>query len=295
MGLRDLTGSLREMLSPTVRLHDLAAALRQQMVEAAASKAPKKAKETDTPVEDVAEECLKAANYIRDCLKHGDHYEEAAAKVADKAEELAKAEDALGTKRGSIDVKAMGAEFQKFLKSSGDSKAGTEDAAVDMKRAVDMLYAPFAKARDTGYRLAATWGLSTTRPSEKKAASADVKVQSAGELANGIAFAAKNLKTNVRDFLEKGATAQKLLRNAAKKLGLESGELEDAEKQAIVTALLDFRDAAAPMYGRAQGIVRRVNELLDRAAKLEKYEAKKGLRIELEVMDDAELGALEMV
>lgn len=294
MRLSDLTQTLRAEISESSGLRALTTALRTSLSEAATkAKAPKA---EVAPVEDVAEECLKAANFIRDCLKHGDHYEEAAAKVADKAEELAKAEDALGTKRGSVDVKAMGAEFQKFLKSSGDSKAGTEDAAVDMKRAVDMLYAPFAKARDTVYRIAAAWDISTKRSSDtKKEASADVKKQSATEIANGIAFAAKNLKTNVRDFLEKGATAQKHLRNAAKKLGLEGGELTDSEKQEIVNAALDFRDASSPMYGRAQGIVRRVNELLDRAAKLEKYEAKKGLKIELEVADDAELGAMELI
>ena len=279
-------------------LRELTASLRSYVAEAAAkgTKTPKEPKASKgMPVEDVAEACLEAANYIRDCLKYGDSYEEAVFKVAEKAEELAKAEDALGTKRGAVDVKGLSGDFQKFLKSSGESKAGTEDAAISMKRSVDMLYAPFAKARDTVYRIAATWDIPTSRATEKKAASADVKSQSSGELANGIAFAAKNLKGNVREFLEKGATAQKMLRNAAKKMGLEKGELGDDEKQAIINAALDFRDAASPMYGRAQGIARRVNELLDRAAKMEKYEAKKGLKIELEVSDDPEVGALEMV
>lgn len=304
MSLRNLTARLRtEMNDAKPSLGDITFQLRHRLFEAKAKAEKTVATAVEAPAsagsmsaEDTAEKCLAAANFIRDCLKHGDKYEEAAAEVADIADDLAKATDALDTKRGALDAATKSAAFQTFLKSSGEAKAGTEDAAVSMKRAVDMLYVPYAKAREAIYELAAAWDISTKRTSEKGAPSADLKKQSPVELANGIAFASKNLQTNVRDFLEKGSTAQKLLRNAAKKIGLEGGELSDSEKQAVVNAGLDFRDSSAPMYGRAMGITRRVNELLDRARKLEKYEAaNKALKIELEVADDEELGKLDMI
>jgi hypothetical protein len=214
---------------------------------------------------DVAEDSLVAANHIRDCLKYGDKAEEAALMLAKACSSAASAEDKQASKRAAVDVKS--------------GIAGLEAVR-------SALYAPYAQARDTSYKLAAAWNLPTKVSSEKKPPTADVVAMSEKDLAQQIGVAAKTLQVDIRDMLEKGAKAQKLLRAAAKKLGLESGELGEDEKQAIITAVLDFRGSTDPIFGRTQGIKRRAEELHARIVKGEKYES---------IEDDAELAGLELI
>jgi hypothetical protein len=230
------------------RLQSLSNKLRLTLIAEAAKK----------PVvasENVAEDALMAANSIRDCLKVGDKAEQAALDLSKACAAAASAEDYQASKRAAVDVKS---------------------GIASLETVRNELYGPYAEARDTAYKLAAAWGLSTTVSSDKpKSKPSDVTAMSEKDLAQQIGVAAKTLQTNVRDMLEKGATTQKLLRAAAKKLGLEQGELGDDEKQAIVSALLAFRTAVDPIYGRTQGIKKRAEELHAKLTSREKYEAKK--------------------
>jgi hypothetical protein len=249
------------------------------------------------PSEDIPGDCLKAANLIKASMEHGDDFQSAVQKLAEYAETLAKATEAIHAKQAAVDLASRAVEFEKYLKSAKTAEGGTEDSAMEMKRAVDKLYAPFAEARQTAYGLAAAWGIDVAGHSAGKSKkSSDVKSMSEGELVSGIDWAAKNLVTNIKDFLEKGAKAQKMLREAAKKLGLEKGELTQSEKQAIINACLDFKMSADPLYGRTRGIARRAEEILARARELEKYEAKaKRLKIEFAFDDDPEIGEMEFI
>ncbi len=232
--------------------------------EAALAEGAKKVVDAST---DVAEDSLLAANHIRDCLKFGDKAEEAALNLAKACTAAANAEDAQASKRAAVDV-----------------KSGT--AALEAVR--NELYGPYAQARDTSYKLAAAWGLSTKVSSDKKPPTADVGAMTEKDMAQQISVAAKTLQTNIRDMLEKGAKAQKLLRAAAKKVGLGSGELGDDEKQAIITAVLDFRGSTDPIFGRTQGIKRRAEELHARLTKAAKYESK-------QIEQDDELAGFEII
>lgn len=262
VGLTESTGSLRE----------LTALARQQLAEAKGQLKDAK------PSENVPEDCLKAANAFRDSLKGGDKLEEAAAELLKLAKPLsdAKSMQSLDLKRTAMDV---------------------ESATVKLKQAVDSIYGPYAEGRKAFYAVALAFDMydppaSTSAPKKGK----DLKGLAITSVASEIAFAAGTLQTNVRDFLEKAATASKLFRSAAKKAGLEGGELSEPEKQALVAAGFAVRSAADPLFGRSQGIARRAVEVIDQLRAQEKYEAKgKKLTIALAVEDDAELGGMELV
>lgn len=255
-------------------LSELTKSARRMMSEAAAAKKSGGVKDAK-PSENVAEDCLKAANGFREAIKGGDKLEEAASKVAEMAKEAALTSDLLTAKRAAMDV---------------------ESATVKMKQAVDSIYGPFAEARQAFYAVALAWDMYKPQASSGKKSSSDVKAMSDKDVAAQIEVAAKNLQTNVKDFLEKGAKASKLFRDAAKKLGLEQGELTASEKQALIDAAFAARTAADPLFGRSQGIARRAVELVARAHAKEKYEAKaKGVTIELAVEADPEFGGYELV
>jgi len=224
---------------------------------------------------DIPGDALKAANGFREAVKSGDDLEEAASKVAKFAEEAALADGGIVAKRAALD---------------------TESACLKMKHAVDGIYGPFAEARQAFYSLALAWDLYKVTPSVgKKSSSVDIKTLTDKDIAEGIAFTAKGLGPSVKDFLNKSARAQKLLRDAAKKIGLENGELTDSEKKALIDACFDARDSANPLFGRTQGINRRAVELIARARAKEKYEAKsKGIEIALAVEEDPEIGGFEL-
>ena len=249
----------------------LAARTRALLAEAAKSKGVKDA----SPSEDIAGDALKAANGFREAVKSGDDLEEAATNVAKFSEATASADNDLDSKRGALD---------------------TESACLKMKHAVDGIYSPFAQARQAFYSLALAWDLYEKNPSgAKKSISTDIKSASDKDIAAGIGHSAKSLGLSVKDFLNKAARAQKLLRDAAKKVGLEKGELTDSEKKAIVDACFDARDSANPLFGKTQGINRRAIELIARARAKEKYEAKsKGVEIALSCEDDPEFGGYEI-
>jgi hypothetical protein len=268
MSLRSLTlkarvTSLAESVSVRPTVPTLAKAKRfapRALEEAAKAKVE--------PSENVAEDCLAAANHIRESLKLGDKAEGAAAKLAQSALNGSKATDEQGLRRAVVDINKDNDDLMEIINSS---KAEVDPNGVALAKG-NSLYKHFQLARDTGYKLAAAWGLPTKVSSEAKE-SPDITTATEQELAKQISDSAKVLQTNVRDFLEKGATAQKLLRAASKKLGLESGELGDDEKQAVVTALLEFRSSANPLFGRTNGIVRRVKQLQSRSEKAKKYES----------------------
>jgi hypothetical protein len=243
----------------------------RSILEAAKSKGVKDAGAST----DIPGDALKAANGFREAVKSGDDLEEAAAKVAKFAEEAAIADGGIVAKRAAMD---------------------TESACLKMKHAVDGIYGPFAEARQAFYSLALAWDLYKVTPSVgKKSSSVDIKTMTDKDIADGIAFTAKGLGPSVKDFLNKSARAQKLLRDAAKKIGLENGELTDSEKKALIDACFDARDSANPLFGRTQGINRRAVELIARARAKEKYEAKsKGIEIALAVEEDPEIGGFEL-
>lgn len=251
----------------------IAAALRRSLTEANA-KSASKLKDVK-PSEDVPGDCLKAANGFRDAIKSGDALEMAAQDIARLAQKVASASDLMEIKRAAMDV---------------------ESAAVKMKQAVDSIYGPYAEARKAFYSVALAWDMYNPPAVAAKKPSSDVKVMSEKELAEQVAFSAKSLQSNVRDFLEKGAKSSNMFRDAAKKLGLEKGEMNDAAKQAVIDAGFAARTSTDPLFGRTQGIVRRVSEMLDRVRESEKYEAKaKKLKLELAVEDDPEIGGLEVI
>ena len=241
------------------------------ILEAAKSKGVKDASAS----EDIAGDALKAANGFREAVKAGDDLEEAASKVAEFAEEAALSDGGIVAKRAALN---------------------TESACLKMKHAVDSIYGPFAEARQAFYGIALAWDLYKVTPSVgKKSSSVDIKTMTDKDIAEGIAFIAKGLGPSVKDFLNKAARAQKLLRDAAKKIGLENGELTDSEKKALIDACFDARDSANPLFGRTQGINRRAVELIARARAKEKYEAKsKGVEIVLAVEADPEFGGFEL-
>lgn len=252
------------------QLSKIAAQTRRALAEAAKSGGVKDAKAST----DIAEDALKAANGFREAVKSGDDLEQAAANVAKHAEEAAMSDGGLEAKRAAMD---------------------TESACLKMKHAVDGIYGPFAEARQAFYAIALAWDLYKVTPaSGKKSSSVDIKSMTDKDIAGGISFTAKGLGPSVKDFLNKAARAQKLLRDAAKKIGLEGGELTDSEKKALVDACFDARDSANPLFGRTQGINRRAVELIARARAKEKYEAKsKGVEIVLAVEEDPEFGGFE--
>jgi hypothetical protein len=227
------------------------------------------------PSTDIPGDALKAANGFRDAVKSGDDLEAAAAKVAEASKAASLADGGIEAKRAAMDV---------------------ESACVKMKQAVDSIYGPFAEARQAFYSIALAWDMYKTQPSTgKKSSSVDIKTQTDKEIADMIGFTAKGLGPSVKDFLEKSARAQKLLRDAAKKVGLENKELSDSEKKAIIDACFAAKTSADPLFGRTQGINRRAVELVARARAKEKYEAKaKGIEIRLAVEDDPELGGFEI-
>jgi hypothetical protein len=238
------------------------------LAEAAAkSKGVKDAKAS----EDIAGDCLKAANAFRDAAKAGESLEMAADKVAKDANQLS-----AGTKGAVHDVEA---------------------ATKKMKDAVDGIYGDFATARQAFYAVALAWDMYAKQPSAgKKSASTDIKTQSDKEVSDAIVWSAKNLTTSVNDFLNKAMKASNLLRAAAKTIGLEKGELNDSQKKALIDACFDAKNAADPLFGRVAGINRRVVELLARAQEKAKYEAKaRGVEIKLAFEDDDELGDLEIL
>ena len=242
------------------------------LLEAAKSKGVKDA----NPSTDIPGDCLKAANAWRDAAKGGEALEVA-------AEGAAKAADALA---GTIPEKAKMHAID------------VRDAAIKMKDAVDGIYGHFATARQSFYAIALAWDLYAKQSSAgKSSASVDIKTQSDQEIANGIGFSAKNMKVSVKDFLDKAMKASNLLRAAAKKTGLEKGELSDSDKKAIIDACFDAKNAADPLFGRSAGIKRRADELLVRAEEKAKYEAKKTkkLKIDFDFEADDELGNLEML
>lgn len=249
----------------------LAARTRALLAEAGKSKGVKDASAS----EDIAGDALKAANGFREAVKAGDDLEEAASKVAKFSEEAALSDGGQQAKRAAMD---------------------TESACLKMKHAVDSIYGPFAEARQAFYSIALAWDLYKVSPSVgKKSSSVDIKTMTDKDIAEGIGFTAKGLGPSVKDFLNKSARAQKLLRDAAKKIGLENGELTDSEKKALIDACFDARDSANPLFGRTQGINRRAVELISRARAKEKYEAKsKGVEIVLAVEEDPEFGGFEM-
>lgn len=274
------------------------AKLRRFLAEA--EEAPKKRSrglKDAKPSEDVPGDCLKAANLIKDSIASGDDFQMAVEKLAEHADSLAKASEAIKAKQAAVDLAGKAVEFEKYLKTAKQDETGTKTAAVKMVDAVDALYKPFAAARQTFYGLALAWDIDTAGHSAGKSKSSpDVKTMKDEELVNGIEWAAKSLVTNIKDFLDKGAKAQKMLRDAAKKMGLEKGELTSSEKQAIIDACIAFKLSADPLYGRSRGIARRAEEILARAAELEKYEAKsKKFKIEFAFEDDPEVGDLEMI
>ena len=251
----------------------LTAAARRALTEANA-KSASKLKDVK-PSEDVPGDSLKAANGFRDAIKGGDALEQSAQDIAKLAQMVAEASEKTDLKRAAMDV---------------------ESAAVKMKQAVDSIYGPYAEARKAFYSVALAWDMYDPPATTGKKPSSDVKAMSEKELAEQVAFSAKTLQTNVRDFLEKGATASKMFRDASKKLGLEKGEMNDSQKQAVIDAGFAARTASDPLFGRTQGIVRRVSEMLDRVRESEKYEAKsKKLKLELAVEDDPEIGGLEVI
>jgi hypothetical protein len=235
-----------------------------------------------SPSTDIPADCLKAANAFRDAIKGGDRLQDAAQELLKTTQPLTKAAgdlkdkfDAMTLKRTAMDV---------------------ESATVKMKQAVDSIYGPYAEGRKAFYAVALAYEMYNPPASTSSKKPKDIKELSANELAGEISFAAGNLTTNVRDFLEKASRASKLYREAAKKLGVGGGEMSDSDKKALIDAGFDVRAAADPLFGRSQGIARRAVVLLDRLREAEKYEAKgKAMNIELAVADDAELGGLEIL
>lgn len=257
----------------------LTAMTRRALVEAeeAAKKKKSGGVKDAKPSEDLPGDCLKAANGFRDAIKGGDKLEAAAEEIAKLSKSISTAVDTIEVKRAAMDV---------------------EQAAVKMKQAVDSIYGPFAEARQAFYSVALAWDLYEKQSSQgKKKSSSEVTALSDKELADQVIFAAKNLQTNTRDFLEKGSKASNLFRDAAKKMGLEKGELDSSQKKALIDAAFAARTAADPLFGRTQGIARRVSELLARVAQKEKFEAKRPKRvvIALAVEDDPEFGGLDLI
>jgi hypothetical protein len=270
-----LTAELRSRigLREATSLSELTVLARQQLAEA------KGQLKDAEPSKDVPADCLKAANAFRDSLKGGDKLEEAASELLKVAKPLsdAKAMQSLDLKRSAMDA---------------------ESATVKLKQAVDAIYGPYAEGRKAFYGVALAWDMYDPPAStSSKKPSKSVKNVEITSLAGEMAFAAANLQTNVRDFLEKAATASKVFRAAAKKTGLEGGELSDSDKKAIIDAGFAVRASADPLFGRSQGIARRAVEVIDQLRAQEKYEAKssKKLAIVLDVEDDAELGGMELL
>lgn len=276
--MQRLTKLLRESHETPVvngRLSGLTHMARKRLAEQAATRPQTEARIKEAPSEDVPADCLKAANGFREAIKDGDALEEAAEAVAKHAKEVAASSDPVTAKRGAMDVEA---------------------STVKLKQAVDGLYGAYAEARKAFYAVALAWDMYSPPATAKKGPSSDIKALSEKEMADQIAYASKTLQTNVKDFLEKAATASKHFRNAAKKLGLEKGEMTADEKKALIDAAFAARTASEPLFGRTQGIARRAVELVARAKEREKFEAKgKRLKIELAVEDDPELGGLDLV
>ncbi len=271
--LREKHG-LTEASNAPKSLSDLTALARRQLAEAQEPAKKKSGGVKDAkPSENLPEDCLKAANHFRDCVKDGEKLEQAAKDVADAAKMVPAAEDALSAKRAALDV---------------------EKSVERMKTAVDSVYGSYAQGRQVFYSVALAWDLYSPPASEKKPPSSDVKALSDKDMADQIGFAAKNLQTNVRDFLEKAAAANKLFRAAARKMGLEQGEVSDSEKQALTAAGFAVRTAADPLFGRTQGIQRRAGELVARARSKEKYESV-AAGPDLCVENDSEIGGLDLV
>lgn len=250
----------------------LTAAARRALTEANAKSASKL--KDAKPSEDVPGDCLKAANGFRDSIKHGDTLEQMAAEFAAISEGFASAVDPIEQIRAAKDI---------------------EVAAKKMEQAVNAAYQPFKFARNAFYNVALAWDMYNPPKSVGKAPE-DVKEVPSKELASQIVFAAKNLQTNARDYLEKGATASKMFRDASKKLGLEQGEMNDSQKQAVIDAGFAARGAAEPLFYRVNAVLKRAAVLFERAQKAEKYEAKaKALKFELDFEDDPEFGKRELI
>lgn len=250
----------------------LAASARRLLAEANAKSASKL--KDAKPSEDIPADCLKAANGFRDSLSHGDTVEQVAQDFAAITERLASAVDPIEQLRAAKDI---------------------EVAALKMEQAVNSAYQPFKAARVAFYSVALAWEMYNP-PKSVGTSSEDIDDVPTKQLAEQITYSAKNLQTNSRDFLEKAARASKLFRNAAKKLGLEQGEMNDSAKKELIDAGFDARGAAEPLFYRVKSVLRRAAVLFERAQKAQKYEAKaKKLKIELDFEDDPEFGGRELL
>ena len=221
------------------------------------------------PSENPAEDALMIANSFRDIIKMGDAVQEMVAKVAAAAKAVMNAEPGVKQKRALIDlenaVTALAAQGSR-------SKEGGSAT----------MYDSFAKGRDTVYSLAAALGVGTSpadrgvtsAPKSKVTFSSQVGTMSDDELVSAIVKKQKDLEAEMRQMLELGAGAQKLLRDAAKKIGLQKGELSPAEAKAMIFKTLDFRDAVSRvMYAPASVFASAGQELIRRIQNAEKYEA----------------------
>ncbi len=220
------------------------------------------------PSENPAEDALAIANSFREIIKRGDAMQEMVAKVASTAKAVVAAEPGIKQKRALLDLE----NAVTALAAQGRST----------KEGGSTMYDYFSKGRDTVYSLAAALNVGTSPADrgvsssggKKVSFSSQVGTMSDEELVASIQKRQKDLASEVRDMLALGASAQKLLREAAKKIGLQKGELSPAEAKAMIFKTLDFRDAVSRvMYAPASVFASAGQELIRRIRTAEQYEA----------------------
>lgn len=208
------------------------------------------------PSENIPESLLKTANYFRDSLKFGDEIEQLSADLSKAVKNPAlggESREDRAAKRAAMDVEAV---------------------AMKMDKTVREMNSVYKWGRQEFYSIAKAWDMYRKGETGAHAAKKDIADASDKELADVIAWNAKKLAPMLRDFLEKSARANKVMRNAAKKTGLDFEELTDSEKKAIVDAGFDLRNAAEPLFGMVGSILKRTREMLERIREEEAFKTK---------------------
>lgn len=204
------------------------------------------------PSENIPESLLAGANHFREVIKYGDDVEQLADDLVKLVKKPELGDDGREAKRAAMNVEAAAMKLDKMVKLMNDH---------------------FAEGRQQFFDVVLAWDMYKKGAPQKKYASKDIADASEKELADAIVYSAKKMPPALRDFLNKVARANKLMRNSSKKMGLDFEELSDSEKKAIVDAGFDARDAASPMFGLIGSILKRTKEMVERIRENEKYES----------------------
>jgi hypothetical protein len=185
---------------------------------------------------------VRVADAWRKTIRMGDQYLELLTQAAQAASKAAKADDPVASRRANSDVSGV---MTKFVPLTNKFYSSHKDAMLFMDKLGEQLDLP------------------TYRPWPKKLKSpANLTSMSDDEIRKQLEKAARNAIGGWRDMLEKGASASRMFREAAKSKETPSNEFVSE----IIQDGLNFRDSVGiNVYARTNGIIRRVVELSNRA------------------------------